>query len=829
MPAVGQLVDNTSIPADPFSPDVTHHLCTFSDGAKLLVYSRTTGTYYALRNSSGVWQAPVSLTTTPLTGYNCNTIAQNGDTLTVWYIATSSTVTVLSLAYATGAVTVSTGTCGINIAATAIDVTWNSTTGYWYLASFGPWPFGGYLVNVSTFSSTLAAGSNKNVTNNTLTSISRLHIAAAAPTSGTVYLSYGDNAAGQTSVIPITPSAGGAFTAGTVETAYHTSCEHAVEFDVNGNLDLLIYDPAVNALLAVKRTGTSTYAAAVTLYSAPAIGTSIPATAYNNSTGALSVFFETAANQANDELYLAQRTGGSWNTATLAVGGDGNGYHAATTGRYVDGVNRDLVYVYGAAGSYAIYHFQLGTGSAPNTPVMTSPTAGNGGSTSPASSFNYSNPIPGDLQGAYELLYTRFSDNVVMWDSGWVASAASSGIAYAGTALVYGIQYQAQVRVKDAQLGSASAYSTAIVFTATRPGVATITNVLDNGVNVVAGGDITSAIATLTYSWSQPDGNTNTQYQILLYADDGVTLVNSTGVATFVTPIASGSSVTLNSWTITDGANPQISNLTWYRFQIRVIDSQGGVTLSPQYRVRTNWTPPATPFDIGISPNSNTGVVTLSWVNASAVASVNVYMRPTGTTAWQQLPLTTALPTSVHAFSPPGVAFDYGFQSVGSTGILSAIITYRNVTLPLKFGYYTIWLNDTTNPLSISVALGLYADQPSSVGWQHVENEVSFVAQGGSLLISDFDLTDYWVLQGRRFFLLARDGVGTGAVTALQTLATLEGWSSSHTPLLYRDTKGRVMYVLLKKLQVAEADDGVNRIATCNLEQTNTNLTVLVA
>lgn len=829
MAAVGQLVDNISIPADPFSPDVTHHLCTFSDGAKLLVYSRTTGTYYALRNSSGVWQAPVSLLASPLSNYSFNTIAQAGDTASVWYTTDGHSLYKVNLAYSSGAITTSTATVnlGVTMHVTALDATWNSTAGFWFVTYFNT---SGYGVSIEVFSCTdgLVIATSLTAPGNP-TSIARLHLTAVSPTASTLYVTVADNTSGQITLYPITVGTGGGFSIGNPETAYHTSCEHAVEFDVNGNLDLIVYDPAVNALLDVKRTGTSTYTAAVTLYSAPAIGTSIPATAYNNSTGALSVFFETAANQPNDELYLAQRTSGSWTTATLAVGGDAGGYHAATTGRYVDGVNRDLVYLYGAAGSYAIYHFQLGAGSVPSTPVMTSPTAGNDGSNAPASSFLYTNPIPSDLQLAYRLLFTRSSDGLVMWDSGWVTSSAASNIAYGGTPLVYGVQYQAQVQVKDAQLGAASALSTPVVFIATRPGTVTITNVLDNGVNVAAGGDITSAIATLTYSWSHPDGNTDVSYQLLLYLDDGVTLVNSTALATLTPAVASGASYMPPQWSIATGATPAINNLTWYRFQVQAVDSQGGVALSPQYRVRTNWTPPGTPFDIGISPNSNTGVVTVSWVIASGVASVNVYMRPTGTTTWQQLPLTSPLATSAHVFPPPGIAYDYGFQSIGSTGIISAISTYRNVTLPLKLGYYTIWLNDTTNPLGISVPLGLYADQPSSVGWQHVEDEVSFVAQGSSLPISDFGLTDCWVLQGRKFFLLARDGVGSGAITALQTLATLEGWTSGHTPLLYRDTKGRVMYVLLKKLQVAEADDGVNRIAICNLEQTNTSLTVLVA
>ncbi len=824
MAAVGQLVDNVNIPADPFSPDVTHHLCTFSDGAKLLVYSRTTGTYYALRNSSGVWQAPVSLLTSPLSSYDSNTIAQNGNTVAVWY-SQGSVISKTNLSYASGAVsaTVNSTTQPQITRITALDAAWSSTNAYWLLLTFQP----GGTSSITLYSApdTLSGLTYLGSAYTGGSTILRAHVALASPTSTTQYITVADPTAGRITLY--SNNIGASF--GTAETAYHTSCEHTVEFDVNGNLDLLIYDPAVNALLDVKRTGTATYAAAVTLYSAPAIGTSIPATAYNNSTGALSVFFETAANQPNDELYIAQQVSGRWSTATLAVGGDASGYHAATTGRYVDGVNRDIVYVYGTAAPYAIYHFQLGTGSAPNTPVMTSPTAGNGGSTSPASSFNYSNPIPGDLQGAYELLYTRSSDNVVMWDSGWVASSASSGIAYAGTTLVYGIQYQAQVRVKDAQLGSASAYSTAVVFTATRPGVATITNVLDNGVNVVAGGDITSAIATLTYSWSQPDGNTNVSYQELLYADDGVTLVNSLGTATFINPVASGSSITLGTFTITDGATPPITNLTYYRFQIRATDSQGGVTLSPQYRVRTNWTPPGTPYDIGISPNPNTGVVTVSWVNASGVSSINVFTRPTGTATWQQLPLPNPLATSIHVFPPPGIPYDYGFQSVGSTGILSGIAIERAVTLPLKLGYYTAWLRDTTAPLTAAVPLGIPGQALSSNAWTQAEDKSSFVPQGLSKPKTDYGPTNWHMLKGAKYLIFAQDGHGPSLVTAPSIIAILQAMYATRNTLQYCDNEGRSYFVRLGNFSTPLADDAINHLATFDLEETITPLTILIA
>jgi len=829
MPAVGQLVDNVSIPADPFSPDVTHHLCTFSDGAKLLVYSRTTGAYYALRNSSGVWQAPVSLLASPLSSYSANAIVQVGDTVTVFYATATAGSNNAALAYSAGAVNVTTSGGGAIAGTTAFDVAWNSTTGYWYVASFGPSPFGGYIFVVTTYLPGFPPFTTQRAVNATTTGITRLHLAAASATSSTIYLTVGDNTAGQTTVYPIVVGAGGAFTIGAAETAYHSSCEHAVEFDVNGNLDLILYDPAVNALLDVKRTGTATYAAAVTLYSAPAIGTSIPATAYNNSTGALSVFFETAANQPNDELYLAQRTSGNWVTATLAVGGDGNGYHAASTGRYVDGVNRDVTYVYGMNGSYSIYHFQLGTGSAPNTPVITAPSAGNGGSASPVSSWNYTNPIPADLQGAYELLFTRYSDNVVMWDSGWVASAASSGIAYSGTALVYGTQYQAQVRVKDAQLGSASAYSTPVVFTATRPGVATITNVLDNGVNVAAGGDITSAIATLTYSWSQPDGNTDVSYQLLLYLDDGATLVNNTPLSTLTPAVVSGASYTAPAWSIAGGANPAINNLTYYRFQIRAIDSQGGVALSPQYRIRTNWTPPPVPYDIGVRPNSDTGVVTLSWVIASSVASVNVFMRPTGTTIWQSIEPSGPASSPIHVFPPPGIPYDYGFQSIGTTGILSPIAMERAITLPLKLGYYTAWLRDTTAPLTAAVPLGIPGQALSSNAWTQAEDKSSFVPQGLSKPKTDYGPTNWQMLKGAKYLIFAQDGTGASAINGKSVIAAMQAMYDTRNTLQYCDNEGRVYFVRMGAFSAPRADDAINNLATLDLEETITPLTILIA
>ncbi len=827
MPITGQQVDPNSVPAaSALNPTVSRHLFAMSDGARLAVWQGANGAQYAVRSTGGAWGAPVQFAT-PAGGLNpYYGLGQNGNVVSLFANNTSATVNQIKLSYAAGAVTMSTASySGFNDVLTSIDVLYNTTLSAWIIAGGDNLTSGVAVYQIQESSSTAGQG----VTLSGISGASRVHLTSSGPASNVLYLSY-QQSGSSLFVAPVT-IAGTTISIGTPETAYPGCTDYSAEIDANGNLDLVVLDErssGTHSIVAVKRLGVNSYNSPTILYNNTQ-GSTPPVTSYDSATGNLTVYVQSLANQSNGELLRILRSGGSWGGAQLAVGGDGNGYGSPSTNRYAVSGTSEWLYLSGTSTTLLQYS-GFSNGSTPTVPVPVSPS-GNITTLLPTFIWNSANPTPSDAPQARELLIQRVSDGVTMWDTGRMTTGDNHSIVYSTTAtgLAYGVQYRWQVREWDTVLNSPSAYSSPVTFTVTRPGTVAITNVAANGLNVAAGGDITGANCTLSYSWSHPDGLSNTQYQGLLYADDGVTLVNAQQTATYANPLSSGSTTTVHYWTITDGANPPISNLTYYRFQIQATDSQGGVTLSPQYRVRTNWPPPAPVTGFSALSNPVTGTVRLSWQLPPGMTGINVYTR--------RSPLPGHIPDPWVQFQGVGLVThltvypllltrtDYAIQTIDTSGVIGTLEVLPNVLLPLLFGRsYTAWITDTANP-STSVPVGLANDAGGASTWQHVTGPVSMLYEGHTMPTVDYLPTSYYTATGRKYVVFALDTDNATRLAWRDIRAALTAMDGGNS-VLYRDMDNHAFICTLTNFSEGQAD-AVSYNVSFDLIQTTTTLNPL--
>ncbi len=138
----------------------------------------------------------------------------------------------------------------------------------------------------------------------------------------------------------------------------------------------------------------------------------------------------------------------------------------------------------------------------------------------PNLSWQYNPGSANDTQSAYQVIVTRQSDSVQMWDSTKVVSS-NQNVDYAGTALVYDVVYQWEVRTWN-QADLDSPYSTTVVFKTSELPVATITYPTDTAT-------IPSNTPTFTWTYSDPESTVQVSSRVRVYASDNTTLLHDTG------------------------------------------------------------------------------------------------------------------------------------------------------------------------------------------------------------------------------------------------------------------------------------------------------------
>ena len=138
----------------------------------------------------------------------------------------------------------------------------------------------------------------------------------------------------------------------------------------------------------------------------------------------------------------------------------------------------------------------------------------------PDLSWQYNAGSANDTQSAYQIIVERQSDSFQMWDSGKVVSTALSAT-YAGTALVYDVEYQWRVKSWN-QADLDSPYATTVIFKTSELPVVAITYPTDTST-------IPSNTPTVTWTYSDPESTVQVSYQLIVHADDGITVLHDTG------------------------------------------------------------------------------------------------------------------------------------------------------------------------------------------------------------------------------------------------------------------------------------------------------------
>ncbi|MGF7036582.1 subtilisin family serine protease/N-acetylneuraminic acid mutarotase [Paenibacillus mucilaginosus] len=162
----------------------------------------------------------------------------------------------------------------------------------------------------------------------------------------------------------------------------------------------------------------------------------------------------------------------------------------------------------------------------PLSPTIVSPAAGSASAPTVISaegvklSWSVSDP-EGDMQSAYHLVINNAANGALVTDTEWVNSSITSHTIPSGV-LTTGNVYQWKVEVRDAK-GGVSPYSSAGYLRVNRPPVPAVTSYTD-------GQQLTDNILTLTWTYSDPDGQAQTSYQVLGSKDNWSTIGYTSGV-----------------------------------------------------------------------------------------------------------------------------------------------------------------------------------------------------------------------------------------------------------------------------------------------------------
>jgi len=675
-----------------------------------------------------------------------------------------------------------------------------------------------------------------------------------------IYLTYGSDSGTGTILLPITVGTS-SYAVGVPEVAYAVGCEHTSEFDINGNVDLVLFDPSGSgygvqgsagvwsggstnqpSVVTRKRSGNNLYSSISSLYGNTVTTTVHPGTAYNAATGDLYVFHEVTAFQSNGEIYEEARASGLLIAAQNIAGGDAGGYSHVSVAKNTDSSgNAAILYVTGIAAPYSLYFYKVtGTGSVPSTPVNTAPANAAATSTTPSFAWTYGNPVASDVQLAYDLRVTRVSDSVVMWRSGKVTSALSSGIVYgavsntgdgnyvAPATLVTGIQYNFQIITYDTAKNLASPLSAATTFTPAAAPTTAVTAIITapDGTLSSSPSAITTNVLDIQFTYTQTSGNAGDQWQWTLYDVTGTTQIAQS--AWIPLAMASG-----NTYTSADQTISQFITATNYQLVVTVRD---GTTLltgaSAQWQINVAFAPPGIATGLTVVNQDDLGYMQLAWTNGANTASVNVLTRPSGTSAWVTIPAPAgaAQPlTSLKVFAYVNQSYDYGIQTVSALGATAAITIYTNTKLGLKAGGMCgHWYNLSTDPLGTSVAFGGVVDWTSVSQWTHVEDAARALPQGRSEPITSYGLADFWTAIGRKYWIPQNDLWSTPTL-ASTVLATIQKISLSHVEALHRDPTGNYRYVLVENFQ-PEVADAFHSVITMDLHGSgNTILPVILS
>lgn len=217
----------------------------------------------------------------------------------------------------------------------------------------------------------------------------------------------------------------------------------------------------------------------------------------------------------------------------------------------------------GAIGAWSTYQ-RFKANSVPSSPTVAlaeSPTS-DIKTLTPTFQLTHNDPDATDTNAYKYQIILETSGGSAVWDSGEVTlgtPANSVSRVYNGPALSWQTSYQWKARTQDSN-GAWSAYSSYQTFT---------THTTAIPINLAPTGDTTASSTTPTLTGGRGDSNdTLSSAEIEVYADDGTTLVWSSG--TFTSGVTSTSFSKVVGTTLTAG--------TFYRWRARVTGAIGGTS-----------------------------------------------------------------------------------------------------------------------------------------------------------------------------------------------------------------------------------------------------------
>lgn len=782
------------------------HLFQFADGSMCACWGFAGQSFYATQQVGGSWTAPRVLTNVVGVDAAPHAIVQSGDSITLWASAGS----ILYVASITGSsMTQTIATWNYDLgqtygASTIADLAVVMIGSTWYIAvafatSRSAYStvlvalklFGGGVITLQGSAVLLGSGAVSRVEMTGDASSLTAALVTAGKDLLVVPITVSGLSAGSAEDVPLPPS-------GLVGAL-------AVTRDASGNLDLIYTatGSSITSLYAQKRLGSASYSGALTIaYNISSVEPQL--SLLTTSGGDLWVYRRVTANQANGEVFVQKRVGGSWDGGSLAVGGDASGYSSPSAmSTFASNGTANLLYMYGSGSSRDLYALTGSSGAAPgsvpNTPSTSSIIpAGNITTLTPNVSWGYSNPVPSDLQNAYRIVITRVSDSVVIKDTGRV-TGGSQFVGWPGGTLVYGIQYSCQIQVWDTVLGSASALSSASLFTPVQAPAPTLGSIADGtATHTTFPATIENTTLTVTGTHHQAAANAANGAQLLVYDSGGSNLVGSGTVRTLSPTVGDGAGFTLPAESLSF-----LANGSTYQIQVQLKDAVTGVWGASTSRQGTiAFVAPAGPIGFSADAICDEGYVQLAWSNPAPLNS-RLYRRTAATASagagsWTMLATTTG--SRARDFCAINEVFDYAVTFTDSRGLESAKMVAVGVTLLPRFGMYGHWYQYQGDPITYRVALGAIVDWASATDILHNTSSSRYVPQGRSRPIATFGLDD-WLSASRRYLIPGIEQSTTGQVVLRQDV-----WDAClaleqlHGPHLYRDPTGNAVLVTIEKL-----------------------------
>jgi hypothetical protein len=396
-----------------------------------------------------------------------------------------------------------------------------------------------------------------------------------------------------------------------------------------------------------------------------------------------------------------------------------------------------------------------------------------------------------------------------VWDSGITAITdgpmpggtydfAYNSLGTAATALAYGHDYTAKVRVGENIGGNVSAYSSIISFSVrSAPTVTTLTPTT-----------ITSATPSLSFVANQAEGVAMSSYRIeMVNALGGVD--QDTGFITAT--IAAGSTVT-PSFTVL----PTCTNLSSYTMRITLVTNPTGI---PSWQGLTGTTVTLTiatapapanvvaTWEAGTTPLTG-GRIKVLWTQPTgsiAAASNRFYQRETGTSTWSLVNAATP-PVSVGEnglFSVKDFkTYDIAVCSVSADGFESTRVIQSNIDVVFKTGF---WINQASSPTT-RVEVGRQKIGENTPEWTPTQDADDAELFDREKPVTSIGTLYYYTSSDIRYTL------EKGYEDAC--FAQLEAWSKAGTTLQVRDYHGFLRWCRIIKVVPGIGDASSIRTVT---------------